>query len=91
MSDMPETERQKKLAEMRERVANMDPQLALDRITDGLVEDIMAMTDEEILAEAKEDGIDLEAETARVKAIIQAAIDKHDQIAREALNPESGT
>lgn len=48
--------------------------VAIDRLADVLVEDILTATDAEILAEAKEDGIDPAATTARLKDVYKKAL-----------------
>lgn len=51
-------------------IAARDPGAVLDRLTEFMVDEIMSMTDEEIRAEAEEDGIDIEAEAAEMRALI---------------------
>ena len=61
----------------------------LDRLTDSLVEDILSMSDAEILAEATEEHDDVDTAVARVRGIISGAIAKSGkakmQAARKAL------
>ena len=47
---------------------------ALNRLEDAMIEDIMSMTDEEILAEAAEDGINVEERAAEMREMIRKAI-----------------
>lgn len=56
-----------------------NPRKALDNLADALVEDIMALSDEEILAEFREDHGDPEWHIAEMRAILEEAI----AIARE--------
>ena len=49
-------------------------ELALERLARFLVEDIIAMSDEEILAEAREDGWDPEAIAAEGRALFDRAV-----------------
>jgi len=49
----------------------------LSRVTELLVDDIMAASDEEILAEVAEDGIDVREETRRIFLLVQEAINTH--------------
>lgn len=46
----------------------------LDRLADAFVEDILNMSDEEILAEAREDGVDVEALAAQMRALVEKSI-----------------
>lgn len=46
---------------------------ALDRLTVALVDDVLKASDADILAEAKEDGVDLAAEAAAGRAIFEKA------------------
>lgn len=48
------------------KMTNYSP---LDRLTDALVEDILALSDEEILAEAQEDGIDVSQYAADMRSV----------------------
>jgi len=53
----------------------------MDRLADLMVEDLMEMSDEEIMAEALEQyGSEeaVNAEVERLRSIIQSAIDKHN-------------
>lgn len=43
---------------------------ALFRVADALADDLMSLTDEEVLQEAREDGIDVEAEADRIRKSI---------------------
>lgn len=45
---------------------------ALERLTEALVEDILATSEAEILSEAMDDGVDPVAETARLKALYKS-------------------
>jgi hypothetical protein len=47
---------------------------ALERLEDVLVEDILAASDESILAEAKQDGADPEAVAAATRALFEQAV-----------------
>ena len=46
----------------------------LNCLADAFVADIMALSDEEILAEACEDGIDIEANAARMRALFELIV-----------------
>jgi hypothetical protein len=46
------------------------------RLQDALIEDIMAATDEEILAEVASDGLDVDREAERLKAVFARAAGK---------------
>ena len=48
----------------------------LDNLTDALVSDVLAMSDEEILAEAREEGVDVAAEAAQTRAVVTRAVRK---------------
>lgn len=52
-------------------------QLQLERISDFLAEDILAASDEEILAIAAEQHPDLRAETKRIFFLVQSAMNEH--------------
>lgn len=54
--------------------SNNSKRAAIDRLADVLVEDILNATDAEILAEAKEDGIDPATTTARLKDVYKKAL-----------------
>ena len=58
-----------------------DPRKALLNLADALVEDLMQLSDEELLAELREDGIDIEAEAARMRELCERAIQKARGIA----------
>jgi hypothetical protein len=47
----------------------------LDRLEDALVEDILAASDEDILAEAKQDGVDPIAAAAAARALFEKAVE----------------
>lgn len=47
---------------------------ALDNLADALVEDILSLSDEEILAEFREDGIDLEQNAAEMRALFERVV-----------------
>jgi hypothetical protein len=49
---------------------------AIDRLEDALVDDILAASDEDILAEAREDGTDPEAVAAAMQALFEQALGK---------------
>jgi hypothetical protein len=49
----------------------MSDREALDRLGDALVEDILAASDEEILAETKQDGEDPESVAAAMRALFE--------------------
>lgn len=57
--------------------------LAIRRLRYALAEDIMAMTDDEIQAEAIEDGVDLEAQAAAMRSAFSVLV-------REACRAEHG-
>lgn len=44
----------------------------MEALRDALVEDILSMTDEEILAEAKEDNVDVDADLRRFRTLFEA-------------------
>lgn len=48
---------------------------ALDNLAEFLIEDIMSMSDEEILAECREDGDDIEEIAARMRTIFDSAVE----------------
>lgn len=52
----------------------------LDRLTDFLVQDILEMSDEEIIQEMIEDGIDPEQEGVRMREIIDKAVEKAKEL-----------
>lgn len=70
-------------------------QEALDRVAEKLAEDVLNATDAEILAEAKEDRIDIAAEAARSRAIFAKALavqgKRRMADARAAINAQSRT
>lgn len=47
---------------------------ALDRLVDFLVEDALSASDEDILAEAREEGIDPESDAARLRALFERTV-----------------
>lgn len=47
---------------------------ALDRLADALVDDIMNMSDEDILAEMKEEGVDPDRHAANMRAQFEKAV-----------------
>lgn len=51
-------------------------QSKIRNLIDAMVDDILAMTDEEIDAEMREDGLDPAAEAARCRAIIDGVIER---------------
>jgi hypothetical protein len=71
----------------------------LDNLADAMVEDLLSMSDEEIAAEAVEDGVDMAAEAARTRKVVgramrQAAHDRGDWMnwqAGEAWVHDGGT
>lgn len=48
----------------------------LERLNDLMAQDLLETPDEQIIAEAIEDGIDIDAEASRIKKIITNAIDR---------------
>lgn len=46
----------------------------LDNLTDAMIEDIMGLSDEEILAELREDGIDPDAQAADMRKLVDRAV-----------------
>ena len=46
----------------------------LQNLVDGLVDDIMSLSDEEILAEAREDGLDPEQEADRLRKMLEEIV-----------------
>jgi hypothetical protein len=69
---------------LKDRVAAMDPEKAIDNVRDAMAQQILDMTDEEIIAEAKEDGIDIKAEAHRMCALLDHAV---EQARRQAKAP----
>lgn len=59
---------------------NISGRRALANLADLLVEDILSMTDEEIMAEAAEEGIDIVAEARKFRAML-------DRIAKDISVP----
>lgn len=51
-----------------------DPVLQIDRLTDMIFRDLSETSDEEILAEAIEDGMDVDKEVERITSIISDAV-----------------
>jgi len=49
------------------------------KLTDEVVEDLMKATDEEILSEAFEDGLDVDKEVSKVREILEKSKFKHAQ------------
>jgi hypothetical protein len=47
---------------------------ALDRLADFLVEDVLDASDEDILAEAREAGVDPESDAARLRALFERTV-----------------
>lgn len=47
---------------------------ALDNLADALIEDIMALSDEEVLEELRESGVDPERHAAEMRAIFEKAV-----------------
>lgn len=45
----------------------------LQNLADAMVDDILSLSDEKVLAEAGEDGLDPEQEAARLRAILEKA------------------
>lgn len=66
------------------------PSLSLHRLADELVADLMQLSDAELLAEVKAEGLDPEKEAARVRATISAALTERGKArlkaARSALD-----
>jgi len=54
----------------------LSSQQRLDNLIDAMVDDILAMTDEEIDAEMREDGLDPEAEADRMRALTNEVIER---------------
>ena len=50
---------------------------AIQRLYDALVDDVMSLTDEEILEEIREDGLDPQVIAVRVRALIRKVIEAH--------------
>jgi hypothetical protein len=59
--------------------------VALQRLTDFMIEDILAASDEEIVAEAIEDGWDLEAIAAADRGLFEKVL-----AAKKARRPPNG-
>ena len=57
-------------------MAKLSAQQQLSNIFDALAESVVDMSDEEILAEAKEQGIDVEAESGRIKKMLLDTVSK---------------
>lgn len=51
-----------------------DARAQLQNLADALVEDIMSLSDEDILAEAREDGLDPEQEAARLRKMLEEIV-----------------
>ena len=47
---------------------------ALDRLADFLVEDVLDASDDDILSEAREEGIDPESDAARMRALFERTV-----------------
>lgn len=62
----------------------------LDNLADALVDDIMALSDEEILAEAKEDGMDTEQNAKDMQAIFDRAIAQSNASLEAQIDQEQG-
>lgn len=62
----------------------------LDNLADSLIADIMQLTDEEILAEAKEDGMDTEQNTRDMQAIFDRAVAQSNAAMEETIEREQG-
>lgn len=56
----------------------------LDRLTDALVEDVLALSDAEVLAEAAEDHEEVNTVVAHVRSIISGAITKAGKVKMQA-------
>lgn len=63
----------------------------LDNLADAFVEDILAMSDEEILAEAREDGIDVEQVAHDGRALFERAKARADQATHRYLEMQRAT
>lgn len=62
----------------------------LDNLADALVADIMALSDEEILAEAREDGIDIEQNAKDMQVIFDKAIAQSNAALEETIERDQG-
>ena len=55
----------------------------LNNLRNAMIDDTMAMTDGEILAEAKENGEDIDAIVAHFRQVIDQIIEKRDRLKSE--------
>jgi hypothetical protein len=62
----------------------------LDNLADALIDDIMAMSDEEIRAEAIEDGIDIEQNAKDMQMLFEKAIAQSNAAMEEQIEREQG-
>lgn len=53
--------------------------IALQRITDALCEDILTMSDEEVLQELRDQGLDPDEEAAKMRALFEQAVVEADR------------
>lgn len=51
-----------------------DARARLQNLADALVDDILSLSDEEILAKAREDGLDPEQEAARLRKMFEEIV-----------------
>lgn len=66
---------EQKAKEMAEEM--LDARARLENLTDALVDDIMSLSDGELEAELREDGLDPTEEAERVRKLIDQAIERH--------------
>jgi hypothetical protein len=52
---------------------------ALQRLTDALVEDILSLSDEEVLQECRDQGLDPDEEAAKMRALFEQAVVEADR------------
>lgn len=58
---------------------HVNPSVALQRITDALCEDILTMSDEEVLQELRDQGLDPDEEAAKMRALFEQAVVEADR------------
>lgn len=56
-----------------------NPSLALQRITDALCEDILTMSDEEVLQECRDQGLGPDEEAEKMRALFEQAVVEADR------------
>lgn len=69
----PSRVRSDEIAEMRARAPKVSARVALLNLVDALAEDVMSMSDDELLAELEEDGEDIDRVVKRFNAALEKA------------------